>query len=225
MALAGFPTDRYPGRGFVVGRAADGKTRLHLYWLTGRSENSRNRVLVEQDGAIRTATADTSKEGDTSLTVYTALTAEGETHIVGNGDQVDTVADLLRRGGSAQDALRTRSHEPDDPIFTPRITAVDSGGILLLSKISTAGHAFYEPRRLLPGQGFGLRTYSGDGAPVRTFDGDPFEVALDGAPADLAADAWELLDPELRVALVLKEIDPDGSTRHTILNRYERVPG
>ena len=165
--LAGFPEDRYPGRGFVVGRASDGKTRLHLYWLTGRSENSRNRVLVEEDGAIRTATADTTTEGDTSLTVYAALRPEGEAHIVGNGDQVDTVAGFLARGGSAQDALRTRSHEPDDPIFTPRITAVDSGGILLLSKISTAGHAFYEPRRLLPGQGFGLRTYSGDGNPVR----------------------------------------------------------
>jgi IMP cyclohydrolase len=223
MALAGFPEDRYPGRGFVIGRAADGKARLHLYWLTGRSENSRNRVLVEEDGAIRTATADTSREGDTSLTVYTALCVEGETHIVGNGDQVETVANQLRRGGSAQDALRTRSHEPDEPIFTPRITGVDSGGILLLSKISTAGHAFYEPRRLLPGQGFGLRTYSGDGAPVRSYDGDPFEVALDADPQELAHAAWELLDRELRVALVLKEIAPDGSARHTIVNRCERV--
>ncbi|MDX6503904.1 MAG: cyclohydrolase, partial [Gaiellaceae bacterium] len=78
--LAGFPEDRYPGRGFVLGRAADGATRLHLYWFTGRSENSRNRVLVEEDGAIRTATADTSREGDTSLTVYTALCTLGETH-------------------------------------------------------------------------------------------------------------------------------------------------
>jgi IMP cyclohydrolase len=223
VALDGFPEDRYPGRGFVIGRAADGIARLHLYWLTGRSENSRNRVLVEEGGAIRTATADTSREGDTSLTVYTALTSAGETHIVGNGDQVDTVAEMLRRGGAAQDALRTRSHEPDDPIFTPRITGVDSGGILLLSKISTAGHAFYEPRRLLPGQGFGLRTYSGDGNPVRTFDGDPFEVALDAAPQELAQAAWELLDPELRVALVLKEIAPDGSVRQTIVNRLERV--
>jgi IMP cyclohydrolase len=223
VPLAGFPEDRYPGRGFVIGRAPDGGTRLHLYWLTGRSENSRNRVLVEEDGAIRTATADTSREGDTSLTVYTALCTLGETHIVGNGDQVDTVADHLARGSMAQNALRTRSHEPDDPIFTPRITGVDSGGILLLSKISTAGHAFYEPRRLLPGQGFGLRTYSGDGDPVRTFDGDPFEVALDAEPDELAQAAWELLDPDLRVALVLKEIAPDGATSHTIVNRYERI--
>jgi IMP cyclohydrolase len=225
VPIGAFPEDRYPGRGFVLGRATDGETRLQLYWLTGRSENSRNRILVEEDGAIRTATADTSREGDTSLTVYTALRAVGETHIVGNGDQVDTVAEMLRRGGSAQDALRTRSHEPDDPIFTPRITGVDSGGILLLSKISTAGHAFYEPRRLLPGQGFGLRTYSGDGAPVRTFEGDPFEVALDGDPEELAHAAWEALDPDLRVAVVLKLIAPDGSARHTILNRYERIAG
>jgi IMP cyclohydrolase len=222
--LAGFPDDRYPGRGLVVGRAADGRARLHLYWLTGRSENSRNRVLVEEGGAIRTATADTSKEGDTSLTVYTALCAEGETHVVGNGDQVDTVAEMLRRGGSAQTALRTRSHEPDEPIYTPRITAVDSGGLLLLSKITTNGHAFYEPRQLLAGEGFGLRTYSGDGNPVRTYDGDPFPVALDGEAEELAHAAWERLDPDLRVALVLKEIFLDGSVRHTIVNRYERIP-
>jgi IMP cyclohydrolase len=221
--LAGFPEDRYPGRGFVVGRSADGQARLHLYWLTGRSENSRNRLLVEEGGAIRTATADTSREGDTSLTVYTALCQEGETHVVGNGDQVDTVAQMLRRGGSAQTALRTRSHEPDDPIYTPRITAVDSGGLLLLSKITTSGHAFYEPRQLLAGEGFGLRTYAGDGDPVRIFDGDPFPVALDGDAEELARAAWERLDAELRVALVLKEIAVDGSVRHTILNRFERV--
>jgi IMP cyclohydrolase len=221
--LAGFPPDRYPGRGFVVGRAPDGARRIHLYWLTGRSPNSRNRVLVEEDGAIRTATADPTTEGDTSLTVYTALRSEGEAHIVGNGDQVDTVAGFLARGASAQDALRTRSHEPDEPIYTPRITAVDSGGILLLSKISTAGHAFYEPRQLLPGEGFGLRTYAGDGNPVERFAGDPFEVTLDGEPEELAHAAWAALDPELRVALVAKEIALDGSVRHTILNRLERV--
>lgn len=221
--LAGFPEDRYPGRGFVVGRLPDGERRLHLYWLTGRSANSRNRVLVEEDGAVRTATADPSTEGDTSLTVYTALSSEGGAHIVGNGDQVATVAGFLARGGSAQDALRTRSHEPDEPIYTPRITAVDAAGILLLSKITTAGHCFYEARRLLPGEGFGLRTYSGDGNPVESFAGDPFAVALDGEPEELAHAAWELLDAELRVSLVAKEIAIDGSVRHTILNRLERV--
>jgi IMP cyclohydrolase len=221
--LAGFPEDRYTGRGFVVGRALDGQRRIHLYWLTGRSANSRNRLLVEEDGAIRTATADPTTEGDTSLTVYTALRSEGGAHIVGNGDQVDTVAGFLARGQAAQDALRTRSHEPDEPIYTPRITAVDAAGILLLSKITTGGHCFYEPRQLLPGEGFGLRTYSGDGNPVETFAGDPFEVALDGDAEELAHAAWDLLDAELRVSLVAKEIALDGSVRHTIVNRFERV--
>jgi IMP cyclohydrolase len=221
--LAGFPEDRYSGRGLVVGRAADGERRIHLYWLTGRSPNSQNRVLVEEDGAIRTATADPSTEGDTSLTVYTALREASGTHVVGNGDQVDTVGDFLARGLTAQDALRTRSHEPDEPIYTPRITAVDSRGILLLSKITTLGHCFYEPRALTAGEGIGLRTYSGDGNPVETFAADPFEVALDGEPAELARAAWDALDPELRVALVVKEIALDGAVRHTVLNRFERT--
>ena len=35
----------YPGRGIVIGRSADGKKAVTAYFIMGRSENSRNRVL------------------------------------------------------------------------------------------------------------------------------------------------------------------------------------
>ena len=124
MAVEGFPSDRYSGRGLIVGRSADGDRWLQLYWLSGRSENSRNRVLVEQEGEIRTATADRSKQVDGTFTLYTALCSVGEAHIVGNGDQVTTVAETLSSGGSCEHALRTRAVEDDPPIWTPRITAL-----------------------------------------------------------------------------------------------------
>ena len=35
----------YPGRGIVIGRSKDGKKAVTAYFIMGRSENSRNRVL------------------------------------------------------------------------------------------------------------------------------------------------------------------------------------
>ncbi|MGZ4384418.1 MAG: IMP cyclohydrolase, partial [Gaiellaceae bacterium] len=178
MAVEGFPSDRYSGRGLVVGRGEDGESWIQLYWLSGRSENSRNRVLVERAGEIRTATADVSKQVDGTFTLYTALCSVGEAHIVGNGDQVTTVADALTRGGSFEEALRTRSVEEDPPIWTPRITALlDSGG-LRLGKITRFGHAFFETARLEPGDGFCLHTYRGAGDPIKVFSEDPYPVQL-----------------------------------------------
>jgi len=218
MAVEGFPSDRYSGRGLIAGRAADGESWLQLYWLSGRSENSRNRVLIEEEGQIRTATADLSKQVDGTFTLYTALCSVGETHIVGNGDQVKTVVEALVAGGSFEQALRTRSVEEDPPIWTPRITALVAGGRLVLSKIGKTGHAFFESAPLEPGEGLCLHTYRGDGDPILPFAEDPYPVRLEGDLEELAQSSWEKLDPELRVALVVKEIGADGSFRHLIIN-------
>ena len=37
----------YPGRGIIIGRTPDGKKAVTAYFIMGRSENSRNRVFVE----------------------------------------------------------------------------------------------------------------------------------------------------------------------------------
>ena len=37
----------YPGRGIVIGRSENGKKAVTAYFIMGRSENSRNRVFVE----------------------------------------------------------------------------------------------------------------------------------------------------------------------------------
>ncbi|MGD0273978.1 MAG: IMP cyclohydrolase [Gaiellaceae bacterium] len=219
MAVEGFPSDRYSGRGLIAGRSADGESWLQLYWLSGRSENSRNRVLIEQEGQIRTATADLSKQVDGTFTLYTALCSVGETHIVGNGDQVKTVVEALAEGGSFEQALRSRSVEEDPPIWTPRITALVTGKKLLLSKIGKTGHAFFEASRLEPGDGLCLHTYRGDGDPILPFAEDPYPVRFEGDADELLLSSWGKLDEELRVAIVVKEIRADGSFRHAIINR------
>jgi len=219
MAVEGFPTDRYSGRGLIVGRPADGEGWLQIYWLSGRSENSRNRVLIEEEGQIRTVTADRSKQVDGTFTLYAALCTQDGAHIVGNGDQVATVAEVLGAGGSFEQALRTRSVEDDPPIWTPRITAIVSGDELRFSKIAKNGHAFFEAAPLEPGNGLCMHTYTGDGDPIRRFHGDPYRVRFDGSAEELAKSSWERLDSILRVALVVKEIAADGSYRHVIVNR------
>ena len=42
----------YPGRGIVIGRSEDGTKAVTAYFIMGRSENSRNRVFVENGEGI-----------------------------------------------------------------------------------------------------------------------------------------------------------------------------
>ena len=114
----------YPGRGIVLGLDETGKKSVAAYFIMGRSENSRNRVFVEKDGGIITRAFDESKMVDPSLIIYNPVLVLGDTQIVTNGDQTDTVYTFLRQGKTFEEALRTRTFEPDAPNFTPRISGV-----------------------------------------------------------------------------------------------------
>ena len=128
----------YPGRGLVVGRTADGAASVQLYWVMGRSQDSRNRRLARApDGSVRVTVADAAAgvaRGDPSLLLYRALCAvrhgDGSvTHVVGNGDQTDTIAAGLAGGESFIAAFSRRAVEPDAPHYTARIAgAVTVGG-------------------------------------------------------------------------------------------------
>ena len=41
-------SNSYPGRGIVIGRSKDGTKAVTAYFIMGRSENSRNRVFLEE---------------------------------------------------------------------------------------------------------------------------------------------------------------------------------
>jgi IMP cyclohydrolase len=176
-------------------------------------------VLGERDGEVQTVTFDRSREVDGRFTLYTALCSVGDCHIVGNGDQVAAVARALESGGSFEDTLRTQAVEQDPPIWTPRITALLRGESVRMSKIGLLGHVFFEAAPLAPGEGLCLHTYRGDADRFSAFAEDPHPVRLLGSARELARSAWALLDRDLRVALVVKEIRADGSFSHVILNR------
>lgn len=220
----------YPGRGIVLGKSADGKQAVAVYFIMGRSENSRNRIFTPTEDGIRTEAADVAKMTDPSLIIYHPVRKVGNELIVTNGDQTDTVRDYLLEGRTFAEALKTRTFEPDGPNWTPRISGLLSldGGFQLSILKSAEGNPdcccryFYHYDAPLPGEGRFLHTYLGDGNPLPSFAGDPERVALDaGTPEELAEQVWEALNPENKVSLFVRFVDlSDGSHRDVIRNRY-----
>ena len=114
----------YPGRGIIIGKSPNGKYAVTAYFIMGRSENSRNRVFVEDGEGIRTQAFDPSKLSDPSLIIYAPVRVLGNDTIVTNGDQTDTIYELMEKGQTFEQSLRTREFEPDGPNYTPRISGI-----------------------------------------------------------------------------------------------------
>ena len=123
----------YPGRGIVLGKSAKGEHAVALYFIMGRSENSRNRRFVPTEDGIRTEAADAAKMTDPSLIIYHPVRKVDRGLIVTNGDQTDTIRDYIQEGRTFTQALKTRTFEPDEPNYTPRISGLLSpdGGFQL----------------------------------------------------------------------------------------------
>ena len=75
-------SNTYPGRGIVIGKTKDGKKAVTAYFIMGRSNNSRNRVFVEEGEGIRTQAFDPSKLEDPSLIIYAPVRVLGNKIIV-----------------------------------------------------------------------------------------------------------------------------------------------
>ena len=114
----------YPGRGIVIGKTPDGKSAVTAYFIMGRSNNSRNRVFVEDGEGIRTQAFDPSKLEDPSLIIYAPVRVLGNKTIVTNGDQTDTIYDGMDKQLTFEQSLRSRQFEPDGPNYTPRISGI-----------------------------------------------------------------------------------------------------
>ncbi len=212
--LSGNP---YPGRGILLGQTAD-KRALIAYFIMGRSENSRNRVFTEKDGGIITEAFDPGKLTDPSLIIYAPVRVfDWETTIVTNGDQTDTVFSALSQKQSFEQALRTRTYEPDPPNFTPRISGlmkVNDGGmryqlsILKAGKNESVQRFFFEYPQSRPGEGHFISTYMTDGKPLPSFQGEPVAVTLDDETIDsFTTKLWNALDPDNRVSLFVRTLD------------------
>lgn len=225
-------SNAYPGRGIVLGKSEDGKNAVIAYFIMGRSENSRNRVFVEENDGIRTQAFDESKLVDPSLIIYAPVRVLGNKTIVTNGDQTDTIYDLMNEQQTFEQSLRTREFEPDDPNYTPRIS-----GIVKVHKddmnyaISILKSADGNPESCLRytftysnpinGEGRFIHTYKNDGNPLPSFEGEPKRISIGNDDIDTFTEkVWNALNEDNKVSLFVRYIDiATGKTDSRIVNK------
>lgn len=215
----------YPGRGIVLGRTADGEKAVIAYFIMGRSENSRNRIFVEDGDGIRTQAFDESKLEDPSLIIYAPVKTFAESTIVTNGDQTDTIVNLMACGRTFEQSLSAREFEPDEPNYTPRISGIvnvrtdcDARGEKLSYTLSILKSANGNPKccqrftfdyaHPLQGEGHFIHTYMGDGNPLPSFEGEPTLVEIGNDDIDTFAEKiWNSLDADNKVSLFVRYIN------------------
>lgn len=221
----------YPGRGIIIGRSADGAKAVTAYFIMGRSENSRNRIFVEDGSGIRTQAFDPAKLTDPSLVIYAPVRVLGNKTIVTNGDQTDTIYDYMDKQFTFEQALRTREFEPDAPNYTPRISGIlhiennqynyamsilksDNG-----DPSSCLRHSFtYQDVK--PGQGHFIHTYQGDGNPLPSFEGEPELISIPNDLDDFTNLLWNSLNEDNKISLFVRFIDiATGSYETRIVNK------
>ena len=221
----------YPGRGIIIGKSADGTKAVTAYFIMGRSENSRNRVFVEEGQGIRTEAFDPSKLVDPSLIIYAPVRVLGNNTIVTNGDQTDTVYEGLEKGLTFEQSLRSRQFEPDEPNCTPRISGllhIAEGEFHYAMSILKSNNGnpasnnryTYTYENPIAGEGRFIHTYMHDGNPLPSFEGEPKWISI---PDDMNAftDAlWNSLNEENKVSLFVRYIDIATGTYETkIINK------
>ncbi len=224
----------YPGRGIVIGKTPDGTKAVTAYFIMGRSENSRNRVFIEDGEGIRTQAFDPSKLSDPSLIIYAPVRVLGNKTIVTNGDQTDTIYELMDKQMTFEQSLRTREFEPDGPNYTPRISGImhikDGNYNYAMSILkSNNGNpdacnrytfAYENP---VAGEGHFIHTYQCDGNPLPSFEGEPKLVAIEDDMDAFADKIWNSLNADNKVSLFVRYIDiATGNYTSKIINKNQK---
>lgn len=224
-------TNEYPGRGIVIGKSSDGKKAVTAYFIMGRSVNSRNRVFVEDGCGIRTQAFDPSKLSDPHLIIYAPVRVLGNKTIVTNGDQTDTIYELMNQQLTFEQALRTREFEDDAPNYTPRISGimkVENGNYSYAMSILKSANGngdscqrfTFSYKNPVDGEGHFIHTYMGDGNPLPSFEGEPKLVGIPNCIEEFTENLWTSLNKENKVSLFVRFIDIEtGETETRIINK------
>lgn len=221
-------SNTYPGRGIVIGKTKDGKKAVTAYFIMGRSNNSRNRVFVEDGEGIRTQAFDPSKLEDPSLIIYAPVRVLGNKTIVTNGDQTDTIYEGMDKQLTFEQSLRSRKFEPDAPNYTPRISGImhienNKYNYAMSILKSNNGNpnscnrytfAYENP---IEGQGHFIHTYMHDGEVLPSFEGEPKLVEIDGDIDEFTNMIWSNLNEDNKVSLFVRFIDIKSGEYETII--------
>ena len=207
----------YVGRGIVLGKTADGKKAATAYFIMGRSENSRNRIFVENGEEVIIHPFDAEKAGDPTLIIYSPIRVYENNLIVTNGDQTDTIYDFIKDGKTFEQALETREFEPDKPNFTPRISGMiefaDDNFTYKMSILKSADengttcnrYTFSYPS--LAGLAHFIHTYNHDGNPIPTFTGEPERVEIPDDIDEFTNLLWTNLNEQNKISLYVRYVD------------------
>ena len=221
----------YHGRGIIIGKSPDGRKAVTAYFIMGRSENSRNRVFVEDGEGIRTQAFDPSKLSDPHLIIYAPVRVLGNKLIVTNGDQTDTIYDLMDKQQTFEQSLRTREFEDDAPNYTPRISGIlhfeENGFNYAMSILKSANgnpdscqRYTFSYSNPIAGEGRFIHTYMGDGDPLPSFEGEPKLVGISGSIDEFTEMLWNNLNEDNKVSLFVRFVDlEDNSTETRIINK------
>ena len=222
----------YHGRGIIIGKSQDSKYAITAYFIMGRSVNSRNRVFVAEGENMRTKAFDESKMVDPHLIIYYPVRVLGNKTIVTNGDQTDTIYELMDKQMTFEQALRTREFEDDKPNFTPRISGIirreccDMNFALSILKSaegndSSCERFTYAYSNPLPGRAKFIHTYNSEGDPLPSFEGEPKTLILPDTDIDSLTDLiWENLNEDNKVSLFVRYINiATGETETRIVNK------
>lgn len=224
-------SNTYPGRGIVIGKTKDGKKAVTAYFIMGRSNNSRNRVFVEDGEGIRTQAFDPSKLEDPSLIIYAPVRVLGNKIIVTNGDQTDTIYEGMDKQLTFEQSLRTREFEPDAPNYTPRISGimhVENGKYNYAMSILKSNNGNTEAcnrytfayENPVAGEGHFIHTYMHDGNPLPSFEGEPKLVEINGDIDEFTNMVWTNLNEDNKVSLFVRFIDIEtGEYETRIVNK------
>lgn len=221
----------YPGRGIIIGKTEDGTKAVTAYFIMGRSENSRNRVFVEDGEGIRTQAFDESKLTDPSLIIYAPVRVLGNKTIVTNGDQTDTIYEGMDKQLTFEQSLRCREFEPDGPNYTPRISGilhVEGGKFSYAMSILKSNNGNPEScnrytfayENAIAGEGRFIHTYMHDANPLPSFEGEPKLISIPNDMEGFAETLWNSLNAENKVSLFVRYIDIETGTYETkIINK------
>lgn len=208
----------YVGRGIIIGKSEDGTKACFAYFIMGRSVNSRNRIFVEDGEGIRTKAFDPAKLSDPSLVIYAPVRVLGNKTIVTNGDQTDTIYECMDKQQTFEQALRSRTFEPDEPNYTPRISGIlhiENGSYNYAMSILKSNNgspdscqrytfAYENPAA---GEGHFIHTYQGDGNPLPSFEGEPVRIGISGSIDAFTESVWNSLNEENKVSLFVRYIE------------------
>ncbi|MCD7783954.1 MAG: IMP cyclohydrolase [Firmicutes bacterium] len=219
----------YVGRGIALGTTPDETNSVIAYFIMGRSENSRNRVFASDGGGtIYTKPYDESKVSDPSLIIYNAVRSVGDTTVVTNGNQTDTICREIMNGNTFESALLMRGYEPDAPNYTPRISGIVHIDGNYRYKLSILKRSFgggcdrftyaYSPT---PGVAHLIHTYNGDGSPLPSFSGEPRMIAVPDEIDKFADELRDALNADNKISLYVRYTSiSSGEYRDKIINKY-----